>query len=181
MTREFLKALGLDDALVEKIVDEHGKGLTAEQKKYAQKEQELALVNGQLAEANKTIKSYKDLDIDAIKASAADWEKKAKQLETDKTNLVNTHRLEKALLATGTLDAELLGKAIDGSQLKYTEDKIVGLDEQIAALKTSKPYLFQKTAEKKEEDSRFKQVEPGASQGETKTEVQSTLDGVFGF
>ena len=36
----------------------------------------------QLAEANKTIAGYKEMDIDAIRKSAADWQAKAEQAQT---------------------------------------------------------------------------------------------------
>lgn len=44
--------------------------------KFDAKETELTGVKQQLATANTTIQSYKDMDIDGIKQSAADWEKK---------------------------------------------------------------------------------------------------------
>lgn len=46
--------------------------------KFDARETELSGVKQQLAEANAAIKSYKEMDIDGIKKSAADWEEKYK-------------------------------------------------------------------------------------------------------
>lgn len=53
--------------------------------KYDAKETELSGVKDQLSAANSTIQSYKDMDIDGIKQSAADWEQKYKD-DTDALN-----------------------------------------------------------------------------------------------
>ena len=42
-----------------------------------------AAAEAQLADANKTIAGYKDIDIDAIRQSAADWQAKAEQAQKD--------------------------------------------------------------------------------------------------
>ena len=42
-----------------------------------------AAAEAQLADANKTIAGYKDMDIDAIRQSAADWQTKAEQAQKD--------------------------------------------------------------------------------------------------
>lgn len=42
-----------------------------------------AAAEAQLADANKTIAGYKDMDIDAIRQSAADWQAKAEQAQKD--------------------------------------------------------------------------------------------------
>lgn len=51
--------------------------------KYDAKNTELTGIKTQLEDANKTIQSYKDMDIESIKQSAADWEKKANDARAD--------------------------------------------------------------------------------------------------
>ncbi len=61
--------------------------------KFDAKETELTGVKGQLQEANDTIQSYKDMDIEGIKQSAADWEQKYNQdTEALKTKLAAQER-----------------------------------------------------------------------------------------
>lgn len=67
--REFLKGLELDKELIDTIMAEHGKHMTAN------KERADGLQK-QLEDAAKEIKSFKDLDIDGIKKAASDWESK---------------------------------------------------------------------------------------------------------
>ena len=66
MKREFLKELGLADEQIDKIMAENGGDIQREQEKLNEKVKELEIVSGQLTEANKTIKSYKDMDIAII-------------------------------------------------------------------------------------------------------------------
>lgn len=181
MTREFLKALGLADDMVDKIIDEHGKGLTAEQKKLSEKEKELALVQKSLDEANAVIQSYKDMKLEDIKKSAAEWEEKAKKLETEKTEMQNQFLLEKALMGAGAHDAELLEKALDKTTLKFENGKIKGLDSQIKELKETKAFLFKpKTDAPDTGDERFESHEPSGGTGAGKNALESLMDGVFG-
>lgn len=54
--------------------------------KYEAKDTELNGVKSQLEEANNTIQSYVDMDIEGIKKSAAEWEEKAKSANTELEN-----------------------------------------------------------------------------------------------
>lgn len=181
MTREFLKSLGLADDITGKIIDEHGKGLTAEQKKLTEKEKELALVQKSLDEANTVIQSYKDMKLEDIKKSAADWEEKAKNLETEKTEMLNRFTLEKALMNAGAHDAELLEKAIDKTTLKFENGKVKGLDSQLKELKETKAFLFKQDTNTHESgDDRFASHEPSGGTGAGKNAIESIMNGVFG-
>ncbi len=182
MTREFLKELGITEETTEKIMAEHGKSLTAEQQKTAQKEKEMGLVQKNLDEANAVIQSYKDMKLDDIKKSAAEWETKAKALEAEKTEMSNQFLLEKALMGADAHDAELLEKAIDKTALKFEGGKIKGLDSQLKELKESKPFLFKPADASKDPtaDSRFQSHSPAGSSGAGAGTAQSVLDSIFG-
>ena len=131
MKREFLKELGLTDEQIDKIMAENGKDIAREQEKTGEKDKEIELIGSQLKEANKTIKSYKDMDIDGIKKSANEWETKAKQLEKEKVVLKNDYALKSAIDNANSIDGDLLMKIINKEDLKFQDDKIIGLDEQI--------------------------------------------------
>lgn len=72
---EFVAKLGETKEV--KLVNLSDGGYVSEDK-FKAKETELKGVREQLDAANSTIQSYKDMDIDGIKQSAADWEKKYK-------------------------------------------------------------------------------------------------------
>ncbi|MFR1598899.1 MAG: hypothetical protein ACLSUR_13880, partial [Coprobacillus cateniformis] len=92
MKREFLKNLGLTDEQVNQIMTENGNDIEKYRKEVESKTKELETLNtkyesaqNSLNDANKQIKSYKDMDIEGIKNSAAEWEKKYKD-ETAELN-----------------------------------------------------------------------------------------------
>lgn len=70
---ELEAALDADKGI--QVVDLKAGGYVSKDK-FDAKVTELTGVKGQLAEANTTIQSYKDMDIDGIKKSAKDWEDK---------------------------------------------------------------------------------------------------------
>lgn len=87
MKREFLKGLGLDDSIIDQIMDENGKDIQREKNAVNKVNQDLEKYKAeneglktQLSEANTQIQSFKEMDIDGIKASAEEWKTK---YETD--------------------------------------------------------------------------------------------------
>lgn len=79
MKREFLKNLGLTDEQVNQIMTENGNDIEKYRKEVESKTKELETLNtkyesaqNSLNDANKQIKSYKDMDIEGIK-NAKDW------------------------------------------------------------------------------------------------------------
>lgn len=87
MKRDFLKGLGLDDSIIDQIMDENGKDIQREKNAVNKVTQDLEKfkeenegLRTQLNEANTQIQSFKEMDIDGIKASAEEWKIK---YETD--------------------------------------------------------------------------------------------------
>ena len=149
MKREFLKELGLTDEQIDKIMAENGGDIQREQEKLNEKVKELEIVSGQLTEANKTIKSYKDMDIDKIKQSSAEWEEKYNKAMGDLKTERESNLLDKLLLSVNTHDADVVKGLLKKEELVFKDDNVLGLDKQIETLKKDKPYLF------KEKDTYF--------------------------
>ena len=87
MKRDFLKGLGLGDSVIDQIMDENGKDIQREKNAVNKVNQDLEKYKAeneglktQLSEANTQIQSFKEMDIDGIKASAEEWKTK---YETD--------------------------------------------------------------------------------------------------
>ena len=87
MKRDFLKGLGLDDSVIDQIMDDNGKDIQREKNAVNKVNQDLEKYKAeneglktQLSEANTQIQSFKEMDIDGIKASAEEWKTK---YETD--------------------------------------------------------------------------------------------------
>ena len=87
MKRAFLKELGLDGEIIDKIMAENGADIEKQKKATEKATQDLEKYKAeneglktQLNEANTQIQSFKEMDIDGIKASAEEWKNK---YETD--------------------------------------------------------------------------------------------------
>ena len=142
MKREFLKELGITDEQIDKIMAENGGDIQREQEKLNEKLKELEIVSNQLTEANKTIKSYKDMDIDKIKQSSAEWEEKYNKAMADLKTERESNLLDKLLSAVNTHDADVVKGLLKKEELVFKDDNVLGLDKQIETLKKDKPYLF---------------------------------------
>ena len=87
MKRDFLKGLGLDDSIIDQIMDENGKDIQREKSAVNKVNQDLEKykeenegLKTQLNDANTQINSFKEMDIEGIKKSAEEWKTK---YETD--------------------------------------------------------------------------------------------------
>ena len=184
MKREFLEGLGLEKEAIDKIMAENGKDIEAEKTKTTAMTSERDTLQKSLDDANKTIKGYKDMDIDAIKKSATDWEEKAKQAEKALEDTRIENALDKALAEVSTIDVDLLKKVLDREAILFKDGKFTGLNEQIEGLKKDKPYLF-KTEEKPPEDAQNGNgfdpyVPPNGDDGSSgKSAMQQQIEAIF--
>ncbi len=123
---------------------------------YVSKEKYLSLEtksNGletQLDEANSTIKSYKDMDIEGIKKSAEDWEEK---YNNDTAALQGRLELqEKTFAAERYLDGQKIKSALSRKQilqeflaqdLKFKDGAFVGADDYMKTVREQYPDEFE--------------------------------------
>lgn len=149
MKRDFLKGLELSDELIDKIMAEHGKSV----ERYKSGETQIQTLNqqiddlkGQLGEANKQIKEFRDMDIDGIRKTAENWEAKAKQAEKDSETKIQKmqfdHALEKALAGAKAKNSKTVQALLNMDELKLENGVIVGLDKQLEGIKKENDYLF---------------------------------------
>lgn len=111
----------------------------------------------QLKEANDTIKSYKDMDIDGIKQSAADWEAKynadTKKLADQLTDQERSFAAER-FLDNQKIKSPLSRKAIMqdflAQKLELKDGKFVGADEYMKRVREQYPDEFEKEGQRKE-------------------------------
>lgn len=125
MKREFLKALGLEDATIDAIMQEHGSNIEAEKAK-------TKAANEQLKAANETIKTFEGLDVDGIKSQSAEWQKKAEEFEQQLkdqaykaavSELLNPYEFTSSLAKEATLNKMLAQKfELEDGKLKGAED-----------------------------------------------------------
>ena len=139
MNTETLKKLGLTQEQIDAIMAENGKDIKAEQDKAEGLKKERDSLQSQLSEANETIKGYKDMDIDAIKKSADDWEDKYKASVKELEDMRFDNLLDKGLTGSGAYDADIVKKLLDREALIVKDGKLEGLDKQLAHMQEKRP------------------------------------------
>lgn len=183
MKRTFLEELGLDKENIDKIMAEHGKTVNEFKEKADSadgKDKQIELLDKQLKDANKEIKSYKDMNIDDIKKNAKDWETKFNEQKTEMENLKNDTALSLALTKTNAKNAEDLKHFLDLEKLQFNDGQIEGLEEQLKTLQAEKDYLFNPVEDNSSDvDPRFNSHEPPNNEGGNVSHMESTINSIF--
>jgi len=100
----------------------------------------------QLKTANDTIKGFKDLDVEGLKKGVADWEKKYKDdtatLNEKLTNQTKSSKIEIALLGAKAKNTKAVKALLDESKISLDGDNLLGINEQLEAIKKDNAYLF---------------------------------------
>jgi hypothetical protein len=151
MKREFLKELlpEISKEAMDAIMAENGKDVEAQKATVTALTTERDGLKKQLDEAGAEIKSYKDLDIEGIKAKTTEWETKyntdtaalKKQLEDTTYN----HAVNGAVSAL-KFSSESAKKAfvaeLTAKKLPLQEGKLLGLDDYTKTYKEADPAAF---------------------------------------
>lgn len=155
MKRDYLKNLDigggthLSDDLIEQIMAEDGKAKAEMQNTIATLTTERDGLKTQLSDANSAIQSYKDMDIEGIKQSAADWETKyntdTQALKDQLKGVQYAHAVENAVGGM-RFTSESAKKAfvadLTAKQLPIQEGKLLGLEDFTKGYKEADPGAF---------------------------------------
>jgi hypothetical protein len=175
MKRSFLKDLGLEDEVVDKIMTENGKDINDLKVEVTNLKSDLAVKDGVIATKDTKISELEKVDIEGLKKAEYEKGKTEGSAEVGKFKFENA--LKEALAGFKPKDAKVVSSLLDMTKIKYENDKITGLDEQITPLKTSHDYLF----ESDKKIPRFADKAPGIENnpGE-KTVKQEIREKLFG-
>jgi hypothetical protein len=106
-------------------------------------------MKAQVEEANKQIESFKGMDIDGIKKTADEYKAKFEQTQTEYDKKINDmqfgYALDSVLSGAKAKNATAVKALIDKDALKFVDGKIIGIDEQLAKIKTDNDFLFEST------------------------------------
>ena len=149
MKKEEFTALGISEELAEKAAN-----ASAEELKGFVPKTRFDEVNEEKKNLQTTKKKAED-DLEALKKTAGDNEaltkqitdlqEVAKQKDTEYADQIRAMKLANAIRLgiTDAQDAELVAGLVDQSKLILGDDgKLTGLEEQLKALRESKPFLF---------------------------------------
>jgi predicted nucleic acid-binding Zn-ribbon protein len=149
MKREDLKAMGLTDELIDKVMAENGKDIEAHKAKLSTVQTELDGLKKQLTDANTAIEGFKGMNIDQIKASADEWKTKAEKAQADAAAEMSAlkfdHALDGALTGAKAKNAKAVRALLDLDKLKMQDGAFSepALKEQLDALKKDNDFLFE--------------------------------------
>ena len=151
MKREFLKNFKVGEQelpkeIIDAIMDENGRDIESAKKPFADYDD----LKARLDEANKTIESFKDLDIDAIRKEANEWKAKAEQAEKDAAAKVGEVKFNARLTAAITGAKGKSTRAILGelgeerlAELRSSKNQDADIKAALEGLKKESGYLFE--------------------------------------
>ncbi|MEK4922018.1 phage scaffolding protein [Cytobacillus sp. FSL R5-0569] len=151
MNREDLKALGLTEEQIEKVMASHGKVINplkseADRVKDLENEittykQQIADRDTQLVDLSRKVGDNKDLQNqikDLQKANADAKEESDSKLAAQRKEF----KLELALKDAAAKNPKAVKALLDQEKISLDGDNLIGLDEQLKSLKESDAYLF---------------------------------------
>lgn len=134
-----LTALGIAEDTAGKVLTLHNTELSTETGKTETAAKELETAKAKITELTGQLKQFDGVNPDELKAKISDWEKKYSE---DMAAAKIDSALDLALTKAGARDVGLAKHCIDRSIIKEDNGKLIGLDEQLARLKTDKAFLF---------------------------------------
>ena len=163
MTKEELKTLGLNDEQIEKVVEGYGKNYVPKNQ-FNQKNEELKQAKESLTTMQSDIEALKKSNADNAELSKQIDELNAAQLKREEEYTAQIQKMEldgiveRTLLSSKVKNAKAVRALLDLEDAKVKDGTIKGLDDQLAKLKESDPYLF-------ESESKPSGVTPGEPHG----------------
>ena len=175
MKRDFLKGLGLEDEVINKIMDEAGKEVTGLKTQIANLQDDIKVKDGVIETKNSKIKEFEKIDIEALKKTEYEKGKAEGSAEIEKFKF-NT-ALDNALKGAKVKDSKTISGLLDMEKIKLENEQIVGLDEQLKTLKESHDYLFD--SEKK--PPKFSDDTPGGTGGTDEDGALAQFKNIMGI
>ena len=152
MKKEDLLAQGLTEEQVAFVMQENGKDIERVKTKLTVAETARDEYKEQLEAANTTIQSYKDMDIEGIKQSASDWEKKynddLKAMQDKLEGQAYDFALKEYVSGyqfTSDLVKEAVIAQLKAQGFKLNDGKFLGADDFMKQLKEANPSAFADT------------------------------------
>lgn len=178
---------GIEDKLQHVRYADLSEGNYVSKEKYQTLETKSNGLQTQLNEANTTINSYKDMDIDGIKESAKNWETKyntdTQALHTQIDNQQKQFAAER-FMDTQKIKSPLSRKAIMqeflAQNLEFKDGAFKGADEYMKGVKEKYPDEFEADEPEKPEKKVFVRGTAGTHKPKTASEEEAYLKTKYG-
>ena len=144
MKKEDLIALGLSEEQADKVIE--GYGQMVPKTRLDTKINEVNDLNNQLKDRDEQLENLKKVDVSKLQETITDLQQTNDQLKTEHAQQMADRdfndALNSALQAAKARNPLSVKGLLNLDSLKLDGDKILGLDEQLTALKASDDYLF---------------------------------------
>lgn len=146
MNREALKAMGLTDEQIESVMAAHGSVVNTTKQELSDVTSERDALKETLKDRDTQLNTLKDVDPEKLKKEIADLQAANEAKDNEHAAELKNVQLSNAIklaLSNNVHDVDVAATLIDKEKLVIGNDgKVVGLGEQVNALKESKSYLF---------------------------------------
>lgn len=146
MKTEFLKGLGLEQDVVDKIMAENEKDIAAEKAKTAKAESERDNFKDQLATATESLEKFKDVDpaamqgeIDKLNQQLKDKDAEYAAKEADR---IFSDTIKEAIKTAGGRNERAVMAILDMDALKASKNQSEDIKKALETAKESDAYLF---------------------------------------
>lgn len=149
MKREFLKDMKLTDEQIDAIMAENGKDVNSLKEQVNSLTTEKDGLQSQLTERDTQLKDLKGKvkDSDELTAEIDQLQKANKEAkekyEADLTAQQKSFLVDKALTNSGARNAKAVSSLLDLDSVEVKDGQLIGLDDQLKALRESDGYMFQ--------------------------------------
>lgn len=148
MKREFLQNFKVGDQplpkeIIDAIMEENGRDIEHAKAPFS----DYVTIREQLSQAQKTIQGFQSQDIDAIKRSAADWERKYNDAiaahEAEKAESAFQAVVKEAVAAAHGRDVEAVVPFLKLDELRQSKNQAEDLKAALEKVRKEKGYLFE--------------------------------------
>lgn len=140
MELKFLTDLGVSEEAAQKIIEANKTEIEAEQGAAADAAKQLETANQTIKDLRAAAKKFDGKDPDTLQKDLDDLQAK---YDADTASLKRDAVLDRALLSAKARDVRAVKPLLDLNVVKLDGDKLLGLDEQLTALKADHDYLFE--------------------------------------
>lgn len=149
MKRKFLEDLGLEKEVIDKIMAENGNDINEEKKNTTQAEADRDAFKQQLADAQKSLEGFKDVNVDDLKAQITTLNEtiktNKKQYDQDLADRDFNSAIDTAITGAGAKSAKAVKALLDIDTLKSSKNQEADIKAAIEACQKDNDYLFGST------------------------------------
>lgn len=186
MKTEDLREQGLTQEQINFVMAENGKDLKSAnaekdslQKKLETAETKIGTLEGQLEDAQKTIKGFDGVDVEKLNKDIADWKERAEKaerdaeakiLQRDQRDYLNAE-FDKLGISSERTRKSLMADIMGDDGLKWKDGSFLGLSDYLS--KENEKDHFYKTEEEKQEEEAKQKAADGVPKFTDKSEPKS--------